>query len=103
MFEEKPAPVALATGAGRGLGRAVAEALTRSGMRVVVNDIGVALDGAPEGADPASEVVAAIRDGGGEAIGDHHSVTGPSGGVTMVESALAPIDTSAEFVTWDPV
>ena len=102
MFEEKPAPVALATGAGRGLGRAVAEALTRSGMRVMVNDIGVAGRGA-RGIDPASEVIAAIRDGGGEAIGDHHSVTGPSGGVTMVESALAPIDTSAEFVTWDPV
>jgi 3-oxoacyl-[acyl-carrier protein] reductase len=64
--------VAVVTGAGRGLGRAEAIELARQGARVVINDIGVALDGSAEGKNaadnPADEVVETIRAEGGEAI-----------------------------------
>ncbi|MCP3982845.1 MAG: SDR family oxidoreductase [bacterium] len=60
--------VVIITGAARGIGREHALAFAREGARVVVNDIGVELDGSGGGAGPAGEVVQQIRDEGGEAI-----------------------------------
>ena len=66
MLQDK---VAVVTGAGRGIGREIALMMGRHGAKVVVNDLGAAVDG--EGADPepTRETVADIRAGGAEAVG----------------------------------
>lgn len=79
--------VAIVTGAGNGLGRAHALELARRGARVVVNDLGGAVDGT--GAGAAAEAVASeIAAAGGEAVADTHSVSTPGGGSAIVETAL---------------
>jgi len=60
--------VAIVTGAGRGIGRAVALLLADEGASVVVNDLGVAVDGSGRDSGPAHGVVAEIGEAGGKAI-----------------------------------
>jgi len=60
--------VVIVTGAARGIGRAHALEFARQGAKVVVNDLGVALDGTGGGATPAEEVVAEIEKAGGQAF-----------------------------------
>ncbi|UOM32633.1 SDR family NAD(P)-dependent oxidoreductase [Acuticoccus sp. I52.16.1] len=66
---------AIVTGAGQGVGRAIAEGLAADGARVVVNDIGVTLTGEADNAGAAEEVAGAIRAAGGEAVASAESVT----------------------------
>jgi NAD(P)-dependent dehydrogenase (short-subunit alcohol dehydrogenase family) len=66
--------VALVTGAGRGIGRSIALALAQAGAKVVVNDLGVSLDGDATGDSPADAVVREIQALGGHALADTHSV-----------------------------
>jgi len=66
--------VAIVTGSGRGIGRAHAMALAAEGAKVVVNDPGVERNGTGGTRAPADEVVPLIRENGGEAVADYHSV-----------------------------
>jgi NAD(P)-dependent dehydrogenase (short-subunit alcohol dehydrogenase family) len=80
--------VAVITGAGRGLGRAYAELLASRGAKVVVNDPGSSIKGDGIEADPAAEVVQAIKAAGGEAVACTESVATPAGGKAIIGSAL---------------
>jgi NAD(P)-dependent dehydrogenase (short-subunit alcohol dehydrogenase family) len=79
---------AIVTGAGGGLGKEYALLLASRGARVVVNDIGGSITG--EGTDdhPAEAVAREIRDQGGDAVADTHSVATPEGGQALVQAAL---------------
>lgn len=76
------------TGAGRGIGRAVALACAAAGAKVVVNDYGVSIDGKEPTSEVASEVVAEITKGGGEAVAVADSVATMEGGANIVKTAI---------------
>ncbi|MBE0415628.1 MAG: SDR family NAD(P)-dependent oxidoreductase [Dehalococcoidia bacterium] len=61
MGERLKGKVAIVTGAGRGIGRAHALALADEGAKVVVNDLGGAVDGTGAAKTPADEVVNEIK------------------------------------------
>ena len=67
--------VAIVTGAGRGIGAAVAAGLAEAGATVVVSDLGVSVDGTGVDEGPAHEVAAAINAAGGTARADVTDVT----------------------------
>ena len=67
--------VVAVTGAARGLGRAHALEFARQGAAVVVNDLGVQLDGSGRDSGPAAEVAAEIRATGGKAVVDGADVS----------------------------
>lgn len=79
--------VVIVTGAGRGIGRAHAHAFAAEGARVVVNDIGVGLDGSV-GVSPAQEVVDEITAAGGQAIANGDDVADWTGAANLIQSAI---------------
>lgn len=80
--------VAIVTGAGRGIGRAIALLMAREGARVVVNDVGASLDGSGSDAGPAQQVVEEIRQAGGEAVASTLSITEPKNADAIVAAAV---------------
>ncbi len=80
--------VAIVTGAGGGLGRSYALELARRGARLVVNDLGGAMDGTGSGTRAADDVVVEIESGGGEAVASYDSVASADGGEAIVATAM---------------
>jgi 3-oxoacyl-[acyl-carrier protein] reductase len=91
--------VALITGSGRGIGRAIALKLAGEGARVVVNDLD---------AEPAQQTVAAIREAGGQAAACIGSVTAPDFAERFIGTAVGEykgldIIVNNAGYTWDNV
>ncbi|HEX9847170.1 MAG TPA: SDR family NAD(P)-dependent oxidoreductase, partial [Acidimicrobiia bacterium] len=80
--------VAIVTGAGGGLGKTYAVELARRGARVVVNDLGGAVDGTGASRLAADLVVEEITAAGGEAVASHDSVSTEEGGRSIVAAAV---------------
>jgi 3-oxoacyl-[acyl-carrier protein] reductase len=91
--------VAVVTGSGRGIGRAIAVKLARAGARVVINDVDM---------QPAVEAEAEVREFGGEAICCNGDVTHADFGRRLVEAAVEgfgglDIIVNNAGYTWDGV
>ncbi len=79
--------VAVVTGSGRGIGREFALCMAREGASVVVNDVGVALDGRGTSEDPAAQVCKEIEALGGRAAPNYDSVADFEGASRIVAAA----------------
>jgi len=81
--------VVIVTGAGGGIGRAHALAFAAEGARVVVNDIGVGLDGSPAGGGSAAQgVVDEIVSAGGEAVTSGANVADWDQAAGLIQTAV---------------
>ena len=80
--------VAVITGAGRGLGRQHALLFAAEGAKVVINDLGGAVDGSGGDRTPAEEVVDEITSMGGEALANGDDVSDWEGGQRLIQAAI---------------
>jgi NAD(P)-dependent dehydrogenase (short-subunit alcohol dehydrogenase family) len=85
MLEDK---VVVVTGAGGGIGRAIAIEAAREGARVVVNDIGASVAGDGGSAGPAQSVAEEIRALGAQAVANTDSVADAASAARIVANAL---------------
>lgn len=80
--------VAIITGAGGGLGRCHALELARRGAKVVINDLGGAMDGTGGNSEAALAVVDEIKAAGGEAIANGASVSDEKGVQGLIDESM---------------
>ena len=80
--------IAAITGAGRGIGKFIAETFAREGAKVVVNDLGGDPDGKGDGSKIADTVVEEIKAAGGEAAANYDTVATPEGGRGIFQTAI---------------
>lgn len=87
MADRLKGKVAIITGSGRGIGKAIAVAMAQEGAKVVVNDLGVSLDGTGS-SRVADETLAEIKKMGGVAVANYDTVTTHQGAENIIRTAL---------------
>lgn len=80
--------VAVVSGGGRGIGRAVAMLLAEEKASVVVNDLGCDVDGTGLQKEPADQVVEEIKEAGGKAVASYEDVSLMEGGERVAQRAV---------------
>jgi len=80
--------VVIVTGAGAGVGKGIAMEAARQGARVIVNDLGVNIDGSGGSAGPAQQAVDEIKAFGGEAAASTDSVADWESAQKIVQQAM---------------
>jgi NAD(P)-dependent dehydrogenase (short-subunit alcohol dehydrogenase family) len=80
--------VCVITGAGRGIGASLARTLAAQGAKVVVNDLGGAIDGSGADKAPATKVVEEIMAAGGTAVANFGDVSNYDQAEALIQSAL---------------
>jgi NAD(P)-dependent dehydrogenase (short-subunit alcohol dehydrogenase family) len=80
--------VAVVTGAGRGIGRAIALSLSEAGWSIVINDLGAGPNGAGADEGPAEEVAQLIRKDGGKAYASSADISDWDASRDMIRSAV---------------
>ena len=80
--------VCVITGAGRGIGAALARALAAQGGKIVVNDLGGATDGSGSDQGPAQDVVNEITAAGGQAVANFADVSNYDQAEGLIQTAL---------------
>src|SRR2546430_523918 len=78
----------LITRAGRGGGREHSLLFAQEGAKVVVNDLGGAIDGSGDDRTPAQQVVDEIKAAGGEAVANSDNVADWEGGRRLIDAAV---------------
>ena len=80
--------VVIVTGAGAGVGKGIALEAARQGARVIVNDLGVNIDGSGGSAGPAQQAVDEIKAFGGEAAANTDSVADWGSAQKIIQQAM---------------
>ena len=80
--------VAAVTGGGSGIGREICKLMAAEGAKVVVNDLGTAVDGVGQSRSAADQTVELIKQAGGVAAPNYDSVATPEGGQNIIQTAV---------------
>src|SRR2546421_12559522 len=80
--------VAIITGSGRGIGREHALLFAQEGAKVVINDLGGAIDGTGDDRTAAEQDVDEIKAMGGAAVGNDANVADWEGGQRLIKTAI---------------